>query len=143
MLGHVEVAAVGVHFLVLLGYIQRGLVSRVDLVTVFLSMESLDSARATRHLRSRRARLGDSPSIMLGYNCIKKYFVPRNAHKQIIQAPHKHSFKQAGIHDTTDYNIAARLLRVGRDDSTTEPYNTVFGVTVSGISGRCGRRGRH
>ena len=46
------------------GYIQRGLVSRVDLVTVFLSMESLDSARTTRHLRSRRARLGDSPSII-------------------------------------------------------------------------------
>ena len=64
-------------------------------------------------------------------------------HKRIIQAPHKHSFKQAGIHDTTDYNNAARLLRVGRDDLTTEPYNTVFGVTVSGISGRRGRRGRH
>jgi hypothetical protein len=48
------------------GYIQRGLVSRVDLITVFLSMESLDSARTMRHLRSRRARLGDSPSILLG-----------------------------------------------------------------------------
>ena len=72
-----------------------------------------------------------------------KYFVLHNAHKQIIQASHKHSFKQAGIHDMTDYNNAAQLLRVGMDDSTTEPYNTVFGVTVFGISGRCGRRGWH
>ena len=59
-----------------------------------------------------------------------QYFVPHNAHKQIIQAPHRHSFKQEGIHDTTDYNNAARLLRVGRDDSTTEPYNTVFGGSL-------------
>jgi hypothetical protein len=68
VLGHGEVAAVGVHFLMLLGLHSEGPVSRVDLVTVFLSMESLDLARTTGYLRSRRdkVRLGGSPNLLLG-----------------------------------------------------------------------------
>ena len=63
------------------------------------------------------------------------YFVPHKAHKPIIQAPHKHSFKQKGIHDTTDYNNAAQLLRVGRNNLTIGPYDTVFGVSVFSFTG--------
>ena len=64
-----------------------------------------------------------------------KFFVLHNAHKQIIQASHKHSFKQAGIHSATDYNNAAQLLRVGRNNLTTGPYDMVFRVSVFNFTG--------
>jgi hypothetical protein len=118
----------------------------VDLISTFLSVESMNLARMAGHLWSRVGMIRLLPLVdywgILMYVYI--YISSHTMHtSESIQAAHKHSFHMQAFMIQQGAILCLDLLRVDRSNLATGPYGMVFEVSSFGFTRRCRRCGWH